>query len=656
MKKIKINKLPKGFVRNADGSITQKMENGGQPILNGSPRSAANLEAEKGETVVTDLDNNRIPEHYKIGGKKHSQGGTPLNLPPKSFIFSDHKSMSIKGDALKKFIPGTSKKKMTPAQIASNKRFDISEENKILKDADADAMAKATAERNIQSKLVKLGELAMEQESIKDFENGIPEIAMPFLKRQGVSPEQVQMINAELEQKNMMDEMTAAYGKETYGYGGSKKKKSYYQTGSETNQIYAPDVASVFNKYGLSFDTSNIGATSYKDIQSFKGDGFYGGAEENIQGFKEVFSELYPDTEKLVASLGTLGKNVSNPEVKKFQEWYTNTYIPQQAQGIAAEIKSKRGTDVSAEDLKALEAGLKQEFGFGTGKKGFNMDGLMGTVTSSRRPLSYSIAAMEEIPAPEEIVPEELTPYTPEGQDTDFYLQDKLKVLNKATDRANRYFGYTQRLQPYLADPTFVDPERELQANEELGAINAQAMAQQGRGQNLGANLSLLQGKLAANQADTLARYTNTNAQISNQFDLYNTEAKNKIQAYNALQNRQQAIDTAVLNQQYDNFQRQKRNDLTNLVANAYTNRADTDLLNDLYPQYSIDPSTGGMGDFTGVGFVPGQDATAYDAFVSRYIDVATGGPRSIEESKEDKKKYGGSTLKLDALRKFMKG
>ena len=224
MKKIKINKLPKGFVRNADGSITQKMENGGQPILNASPRSAANLEAEKGETVVTDLDNNKIPEHHKIGGKKHSEGGTPLNLPPKSFIFSDHKSMSIKGDALKKFIPGTSKKKMTPAQIASNKRFDISEENKILKDADADAMAKATAERNIQSKLVKLGELAMEQESIKDFENGIPEIAMPFLKRQGVSPEQVQMINAELEQKNMMDEMAAAYGKETYGYGGSKRK------------------------------------------------------------------------------------------------------------------------------------------------------------------------------------------------------------------------------------------------------------------------------------------------------------------------------------------------------------------------------------------------------------------------------------------------
>ena len=644
MKKIKINKLPKGFVRNADGSITQKMGNGGQPMLNASPRSAANLEAEKGETVVTDLDNNRIPEHYKIGGKKHSEGGTPLNLPPKSFIFSDHKSMSIKGDALKKFIPGTSKKKMTPAQIASNKRFDISEENEILKDANADAMAKATAERNIQSKLVKLGELAMEQESIKDFENGIPEIAMPFLKRQGVSPEQVQMINAELEQKNMMDEMAAAYGKETYGYGGSKKKKSYYQTGSETNQIYAPDVASVFNKYGLSFDTSNIGATSYKDVQSFKGDGFYGGAEENIQGFKEVFSGLYPDTEKLVASLGTAGKNTSNPEVKKFQEWYTNTYIPQQAQGIAAEIKSKRGTDVSAEDLKALEAGLKQEFGFGTGKKGFDMDGLMGTVTSSRRPLSYSIAAIEETPAPEEIVPEELTPYTPEGQDTDFYLQDKLKVLNKATDRANRYFGYTQRLQPYLADPTFVDPERELQANQEVGAINAQAMALQGRGQNLAGNLSAMQGKLAANQANTLGRYANANAQIANTFELAATDAMNKFQNYNAMQNRQQRIDTAVVNQGYANAKNQQLEDYSEAFNRMSDNRRTTAMLNDFYQNFSVNPFTGEAINTPGA--IPQGDA------FDEYIQASQNAQASMPQTKA---RYGGQKFKSDLLRKFTK-
>ena len=47
----------------------------------------ANLEAELGETAVTDLSGDGIPEHYKIGGKRHYDGGTPLNLPDNSFIF-----------------------------------------------------------------------------------------------------------------------------------------------------------------------------------------------------------------------------------------------------------------------------------------------------------------------------------------------------------------------------------------------------------------------------------------------------------------------------------------------------------------------------------------------------------------------------------------
>ena len=236
MKKIKINKLPKGFIRKPDGSIVQQMAGGGQPILNAAPRQAANLEAEKGETVVTDLDDNMIPEHYKIGGKKHSEGGTPLNLPAKSFIFSDHKSMAIGGEALKKFIPGSSKKKMTPAQIASLKKFDMSRENEILKDEDADIFAKDTAKRNIQSKLVKLGELAMEQESKKDFENGIPDIAVPYLNRNGVTPEQVQMINAEMEQRNMMEEM-AMYGKETYEEGGEPTIGEFTSTYKEFEEL-----------------------------------------------------------------------------------------------------------------------------------------------------------------------------------------------------------------------------------------------------------------------------------------------------------------------------------------------------------------------------------------------------------------------------------
>lgn len=645
MKKIKINKLPKGFHRMPDGSIMKdsdhkmKMATGGQPVLSGSPREAANLEAEKGETVVTDLDNNMIPEHYKIGGKKHSQGGTPLNLPPKSFIFSDHKSMSLNKEELQKFIPGSSKSKMTPAQVAGLKKFDISKENEILKDADSDKMAKATAERNIQAKLTKLGELAMIQESKKDFEGGIPEISLPFLNRNGITPEQVQMINAEIEQEGMMKKMVAAYGKETYQEGGQ-------------NQSYAPDSQEAFNQYGLSF--SLPGYTAYQDVQGFKGDGRFGNAADNEEGFFKGFEGVYSDLDALKASLDKYGVNDINPEVKKFQTWFTNTHIPERANLIRDKVKEVRGYEMTEEEFNNLKSGLTTEFGFGTDKKGFGLDGKWGTVTSGRRVLDFDISALEEPVQKDPLQAEELTPYTPEGVNTPFYQQDMVSLAAKATDRANRYFGYTQRLQPFLADPTFLDPERELQANQEALATASQASALTGRGQNLAGNLSLMQGKLAANQANTLARYTNANAQIDNAFELQNKDAMNKVAQFNALQNRQQAIDTANVNQEYDNFRRQKRYDLANLYNNALTNRAETDLINDLFPQYNINPLTGGTGDFSGKGFVPGEDTSAFDAFRSSFQNYIGQGPKTLEEEKS--KKYGGSTSKLDSLRKFMKG
>ncbi len=67
------------------------------------PREFANLEAEKGETAMIP-NKDGIPSTYTIGGKRHSQGGTPLNLPKDSFIFSDTAKMKIKDpEMLKQF-------------------------------------------------------------------------------------------------------------------------------------------------------------------------------------------------------------------------------------------------------------------------------------------------------------------------------------------------------------------------------------------------------------------------------------------------------------------------------------------------------------------------------------------------------------------------
>jgi hypothetical protein len=641
MKKIKINKLPKGFVRNADGSITQMMETGGQPTLNASPRSAANLEAEKGETVVTDLDDNMIPEHYKIGGKKHSQGGTPLNLPAKSFIFSDHKSMAIGGEALKKFIPGSSKKKMTPAQIASLKKFDMSEENAILKDSDSDLLQKETAERNIQSKLVKLGELAMEQESLKDFENGIPNIALPYLNRNGITPEQVQMINAEMEQRDMMQEM-ARYGKETYQTGGQPPLGEFTSTYEDFENLinsedFNPLLDQLYSVYKEKYPDSKSTKEQYqKSLLEFQKQNFkFKDSGVNIDDEWDRYrsgpkNKAYKETAKSLSLTP-----MSDEEIKMAQDaainWSGLADLPEFA------------SNPLARRLKIQTAGPDRALS--------NVDALYGDNTAQ----TFMYLAPEEPVTPvepkEAPAPGEPEYIQSEPQAIGPYPEDLINIAAIAGRRIPREYGYTQRLQPFLPDPTFLDPERELQANQEVGAINAQAMALQGRGQNLAGNLSALQGKLAASQANTLGRYANANSQIANSFEVASTEAMNKFQEYNALQNRQQRIDTAVVNQGYANAKNQQLEDYSEAFNRMSDNRRNTAMLNDFYENYSVNPFTGEA--ILKPGAIPQGDA--FDQYINAEQNAQAGMPQTKASTKKPVARYGGEKFKRDLLRKFTK-
>jgi hypothetical protein len=143
------------------------------------PRDEANIEAERGETVVfPDADGSVA--HAKIGGKRHSEGGTPLNVPDGSFVFSDFRGLLIKNkDVLKDIFNVGGSKSKTPAEIA--KKYDINSYKEILKDPTADPMDKRTAQLMIENNMKKLGQLALIQEGMKGFPDGIPDIAAPLM-------------------------------------------------------------------------------------------------------------------------------------------------------------------------------------------------------------------------------------------------------------------------------------------------------------------------------------------------------------------------------------------------------------------------------------------------------------------------------------------
>jgi hypothetical protein len=213
MAKVKINSLPPGLtIKN--GKIVSMMQQGGMTTgdqfdfglvtnvkdpnkenesrdlnvrhtLNAVPREEANIEAEGGETVLTDLDNDGLFGLYEIKGPRHSSGGVPLNLPEQSFVFSDTKEMKLGGSDLEAF-GIKSRKKMTPADIS--KKYDLNTYYGAIKDQYADDIQVKSAELMMDKNKKALSKLAFVQESKKDFEEGVPVTAHPYLLSQGIDP------------------------------------------------------------------------------------------------------------------------------------------------------------------------------------------------------------------------------------------------------------------------------------------------------------------------------------------------------------------------------------------------------------------------------------------------------------------------------------
>jgi hypothetical protein len=191
-------------------------------------RQDANIEAEKGEFMITPGAGG-IPNTFNIGGKRHAQGGAPLNLQSDSFIFSDYKKgMKITDpDVLAEFgMPVAKKGKgkgYTPAEIA--KKFDVNPYLKTLMDSKSDNRDLESAELSIKNNILKLGKLALIQESMKGFPQGIPKIAEAYLQSVGMSSEDIlpQEQPEGQPQQSQEQQQMAAMGAQmhAYNYGGA---------------------------------------------------------------------------------------------------------------------------------------------------------------------------------------------------------------------------------------------------------------------------------------------------------------------------------------------------------------------------------------------------------------------------------------------------
>lgn len=164
------------------GEPDPKVSNTLKPVK----REDANLEAEIGEVAVTPAGPDGVPKFFKIGGKNHYDGGTPLSLPENTFIFSKTRSMIIKDPKILKELTGSTKP-ATPADLA--KRFDYSDYVAVLQNENSDPVERKTAQMMIESMMYKLGQIAIIQEAKKGFPSGIPLVAVPYLEKAGIDPQ-----------------------------------------------------------------------------------------------------------------------------------------------------------------------------------------------------------------------------------------------------------------------------------------------------------------------------------------------------------------------------------------------------------------------------------------------------------------------------------
>lgn len=212
-------------------------------------RNKATVEIERGEYV---FDPSKLTLHKALGNK-HNKGGTPVNLVPDTFIFSDYKNMGITKPEKELFefkLGGTNKpKNNTPAKLI-DKEVDVNHHNRmvnILNNKHQDDIAKNSAMLMLQKNIEKLGKIAYLQENKKGFPQGVPEFA------RNSAPVYDDNLNTEIDQSTQYMKR-GGYVLPTFSDGGTyhnnleQRKKIYQEWLNNSSQLF-PINNNDFNTY-----------------------------------------------------------------------------------------------------------------------------------------------------------------------------------------------------------------------------------------------------------------------------------------------------------------------------------------------------------------------------------------------------------------------
>jgi hypothetical protein len=584
-------------------------------VLQPTSRSAANIEAEKGETAFI-LDEDGLPAHYKIGGKRHSEGGTPLNVPEDTFIFSDTKGMIIKDPQILSQFGET--KKRTPAKIAE--KYDMNQYRKVLSDKSTDDLQKQTAEKMIENYTMLLGKLALVQESMKGFPQGIPMISQPYMIMNNIKPEDIlpkpvneQQQQPQLEEAQAMEEgqmpPMAMYGYEAppllppsyfadggsnrgrmvrvtrapqYSYGGGLPKAQNGSAGRQDTYDYVSEWAATYlekskeGKYQPQLPPTMTDPTLRTRVSTqgaiTGSEGAYGDPEviANFQEFKQRHNWFFKDYPTL-----TMEDFLENPGtgkdgvIEKFQKAY---------------------------NIKAAEYGLPEYF-TKDGPAGTRLDGKYGEHTYSA-PGFNPPAEKQTIPVDDTTTVTDTDVNLPEDVNQtqvpySWFPQDIINLGVAASTKIPRMETFYEPLQFRTPDVAYLrENYSPYLAAEATGIEGAMAYAQKPQAFGM---TSALAGKTAAAAAQHNLDIANLNAEKYDKASTLSATIANANAEYNSKLKMQDFDARQLYERDRIMAQNKKRAAIAKAINSGITNAASIYNLNQINQQYAIDPRGGGL-------------------------------------------------------------
>ena len=616
------------------------------------PRYAANIEAEKGETVYGDIDGDGGLEHMKIGGKRHTQGGTPLNVPEGSFIFSDTKKMKIKDPSVLMTFGKTYKAGgYTPAQIA--KQYDINKYKAILEDPNTDPMSKLTAQLMISNYRKKLGSLATLQEEMKGFPQGIPKVAQGdqderavaayggFLpKYQTTGQVAVPATNEIIDQtfspktlSELSDPEFAKYQQLIDKYNTKIRKDA--SVINSMSQEDAKEFARLSGKFGFNRKDAQgnqafriiQGSTPGMTFTSSKGKkaGFFGGYSPEMYERRVVEDVLGADAVKNMneldirkeyfKELGVDVSNLSEDQLKNKKSLYANKnffekqFYPKFAEKFkSADYRTQLGDDmmIGAEHYDSYRNKVKPVPGPGkipgfmcTGRDPqTNLPNIVPGeyVDIAERSAAGAVASREEaaLQCPDTVIPGKIPPgETPKDGKPGFLTPDKLALLTAGLVPPKAYTPSVAELPYRQGDLVLEDWLSKAQQRQQTYNTSASTLGQFQPGTALASNLSFLAGQTGEGVSQDIAQVDSRNVDRANQFMNQELGRKTANDMYNASARDRRYDGMTIAKQNLDNSRRQYLKGITQASNNMFANRMYLDMINKVNPIYNVDPRSG---------------------------------------------------------------